>query len=576
MVNVQKTIFLKYPGIEKFPFLVRKFLLEFIKKIIYENEINNFLKVNSNMGAFEFIDMVLEYFNFSYKFSSNQIENIPSSGRVIIIANHPLGALDALSLINLIKRVRSDIKVVANDILREIEPLKSIILSVDVFGEKISKETIENIYTALDNEEAVIIFPSGEVSRVRPEGIRDIKWHKGFLKFAIKKSTPILPVYIKAKNSSFFYTMSAINKKFSTIFLPYEMFNKKNKNLEFMIGKIIPFKSFRDRNIDIKTKVKLFRRHLYSIAKNKKEIFATQKCIAHPENRQEIKNELKNSKLLGSTNDDKKIYLFEYKKESAVIKEIAMLREFTFRKVEEGTGKKRDNDEFDEYYKHIVLWDEDALEIVGAYRIGESNFIYGYFGYSGFYTNTLFDFKSSFKPYLKNSIELGRSFVQPKYWGSRALDYLWQGIGAYLYKNPHIRYMFGPVSLSSSIPKSAKNLIIYYYDLYYGSKDSLVKAKRAYTISEKEKKEISSIFCAKNKKENFMILKEQLECYGVNIPVMYKQYSELCEEGGMCLLDFNIDEDFNDCVDGFIIIDIEKIKDKKRKRYIKDTDISLD
>ena len=571
MVNIQKAISIKYPTITKLPFVIKKPVFGFIKKLIRENEINTFLNTYENAGPFEFIDGVLDYFDFSYKVSSNQIENIPSSGRVVIIANHPLGALDALSLIKLIKEVRSDIKIIANDVLSQINQLQPILLSIDAFGLKTSKETIEQIYDSLDNEEAVIVFPSGEVSRARPDGVKDTKWHKGFLKFALKKNAPILPIYIKAKNSALFYTISTINKKLSAALLPYEMFNKKNKSLEFIIGEIVPFKSFVQNNFDIKTKVKLFKKHLYNISKNKKPIFATQKCIARPENRQYIKEELAIAKVLGETTDGKKIYLFDYQKESSVMKEISRLREFTFRKVEEGTGKKRDIDEFDEYYKHIVLWDDIKLEIVGSYRIGESDFINEYFGKVGFYSNSLFNFNEKFEPYLTNSIELGRSFVQPKYWGSRALDYLWQGIGAYLYKNPHIRYMFGPVSLSSSIPKGAQNLIIYHYSKYYSANSDFLNPNLPFVLTKNEKNEMDCIFTKEDEKENFLLLKEQLECYNTTVPTLYKQYTELCEEGGISFMGYNIDENFNNCLDSFILVDIEKIKEKKRKRYIKDS-----
>jgi len=348
------------------------------------------------------------------------------------------------------------------------------------------------------------------------------------------------------------------------------MFNKKNKSLEFVIGEIIPFKSFQQNNFDIRTRVKLFKKHLYRISKKKKPIFSTQKCIARPENRQHIKEELATATILGETNDDKKIYLFDYKKESSVMKEISRLREFTFRKVEEGTGKKRDLDEFDEYYKHIVLWDNEKLEIVGSYRIGESDFINEYFGKEGFYSNSLFNFSDEFEPYLTNSIELGRSFVQPKYWGSRALDYLWQGIGAYLYKNPHIRYLFGPVSLSSSIPKGAQNLIIYHYSKYYSGNNNLLSPNHPFVLTKSEKSEMDYIFTKEDERENFLLLKEQLECYNATVPMLYKQYAELCEEGGISFMGYNIDEDFNNCLDSFILVDIQKIKEKKRKRYIKD------
>lgn len=568
MIDTKQAISVKFPQISNFPMPVKNSIFAIIKKLVYENEINSFLKENEKLGAFELIDAILEYFNFSYKYPSNQIENIPSSGRVVIIANHPLGALDALSLIHLIKQVRKDVKIVANDMLMQVNQLKPILLGVDVFGYTTSKTAINEIYSSLDKEEAVIIFPSGEVSRARPTGITDTKWHSGFLKFALKKSAPILPVYIKGKNSSLFYAVSAINKKLSIGFLPYEMFNKKNKSIEFVIGELIPHRSFKDHNLNLKAKSKLFKKHLYRIAKKKNAIFATQRCIAHPENRQEIKDELKSAFLLGETSDKKMIYLFDYRTESAVMKEIGRLRELTFRKVEEGTGKKRDTDEYDEYYEHIVLWDEERLEIVGSYRIGNSKHILEMLGVEGFYSDSLFKFKKEFKCYLENSIELGRSFVQPAYWGSKALDYLWQGIGAYLYKHKDIKYMFGPVSLSSSIPKDALNMIVYYYSKYY-LKDGLVDPVTPFVFTTKELEELKEIFSSSSQTEDFMTLKEYLRNYNTTIPTLYKQYTELCEDGGVKFLGFNVDREFNDCIDGLIVVDVDKIKEKKRQRYIK-------
>jgi hypothetical protein len=58
---------------------------------------------------------------------------------------------------------------------------------------------------------------------------------------------------------------------------------------------------------------------------------------------------------------------------------------------------------------------------------------------------------------------------------------------------------------------------------------------------------------------------------GTAVPPLYKQYTELCEPGGVSFLDFNIDPDFNNCVDGLVVDDMEKLKEQKRKRYIEQT-----
>ncbi len=109
---------------------------------------------------------------------------------------------------------------------------------------------------------------------------------------------------------------------------------------------------------------------------------------------------------------------------------------------------------------------------MGAYRVKKTND-----STDNLYTATLFDYKTEFTPYLASGLELGRSFVQPKYWGSRALESLWQGIGAYLRHNPDVRYLFGPLSISNAYPKGAINLLVTFYRQYFSMPQPLVAAK---------------------------------------------------------------------------------------------------
>lgn len=570
MVDIEQTFYNSVPQAKKYPKWTTKPIVYFLKKLFHEEEANRVLEKIGHLEGFEFLEAVLEYFNVTYLASAKEKLNIPHSGRVVIIANHPLGALDALCLILLVREVRADIKVVANELLMLFPQLHSWLIPVDTMGGRSKKDSIKEIYKALENESAVIIFPSGEVSRARPTGVRDTKWNKGFLTFAKKTSSPILPIYIKARNSSFFYTVSMINKPLAALLLPHEMFKKRNSVIDFRIGEIIPNKSIIEMPIiNEKQEVSLIQKHLYRVGKRRKGIFKTQTCIAHPENRQELKQELKHAEILGKTTDGKEIYLFDYFAESAMMREVGRLRELTFRKVDEGTGSKRDIDRYDEYYRHIILWDNDNLEVVGAYRLGEANYIMEKYGHSGFYSYSLFDYKEAFEPFLQNSVELGRSFVQPKYWGSRALDYLWQGIGSYLHKNTSIKYLFGPVSLSNSYPKMGKNMILHFYSLYFPVPTPLIAPKEPFIINKNEMLEIQNIFTEDNYKEDFKRLKRLLATMSLNVPTLYKQYSDLCEEGGIYFAGFNIDHEFGDCVDSFIIVNIDKIKESKRDRYIK-------
>ena len=568
MLDVEKMIQEKYPKLRNNK-IIKSAISKFSDSVIHQDEINKFLKRNKHLAPLEFVEHVLDEMQFNYLVSDKYLENIPTEGRVVIIANHPLGALDALALIKLISSVRKDVKIIANDFLNTLTPLRPILLDINNFKNKQSKESINNIYDALNSEEVVIIFPSGEVSRATPTGIKDKKWHKGFLKFAKRSNSPILPVFIGGKNSKIFYSVSALNKKLSMLLLSNEMFKQKNKSIEIIVGELIPYENVTPKGIEQEQLIRLYKKHLYNLKKGI-SFFTTQKAIALPEDRRDLKKELKKSPLLGLTKDNKKIYLYEYSlKNSAVLNELGRLREISFRKVGEGANKKRDIDKYDRYYKHIILWDDEALEIVGAYRIAECKNILEHYSQNALYTTTLFEYNDALVPYLKNSIELGRSFVQPKYWGSRALDYLWQGIGAYIKNNPQIEYMYGPVSISGAYPKIAKNMILYFYDYYFHDNEALVQAKLPYTINledEYMQTFIKEMQCD-NYSADFKLLKKALGFLELSVPTLYKQYADLCEKGGIRFSAYNIDEDFSDCVDSFILVDVKRIKEKQKKRY---------
>ncbi len=567
-ISVESYFLHNYPSFEKIPHLLRQGIVAFFKRLFHENEINAFLERHAHRDAFGFIEAILEHFNLDIVINKNELDRIPSYGKCVIIANHPLGALDALALLHVISDVRKDVKVVASNFLSGFENLHDVLIPIENVRGKMERSSVEAIYDALAKEQAVIIFPSGEVSRARPSGIKDTKWRSGFLKIAQKTQAPILPIFIEAKNSRAFYLLSMISKALATATIPHEMFKYHDKSIGFRIGKSIPYESYEFGSMTLIDRVKLFRKHFYRVAKKRRGLFKTFNPIALAENRQELKRELQNAKALGETSDGKKIYLYRNEEENAIIKEIGRLREISFRQVKEGSGKKRDLDEYDFFYEHIVLWDEKELEIVGSYRIAKAQEMIDMFELDGLYTSTLFDYDDAFKRYFQNGIELGRSFVQPRYWNSRALDYLWQGIGAYLRANPQIRYLFGPVSISRSYNDEAVALLVFFYSTYFPAQSEGVRHKESYVITGERQRNFETLFTCNDYREDVVRLKNILQEMGYAIPTLYKQYSDLCEEGGVQFFDFGIDRDFDNCVDGFLVVDLLKLKESKRKRYI--------
>lgn len=548
--------------------LMSKSIRNILRYLLHEKALLTIEKQYPYAKGLDFAEAMLDHFDFGYCVSDKDREKIPATGKVIIIANHPIGTLDGAALIKMISEVRPDFKVVANDLLMNVKPLHSLLLPVNNMGNKTPKKNLEAIYQHLNNEGAVIIFPAGEVSRMGASGIRDGSWHKGFLNFATATQSPILPVYMDARNSAFFYAISAVYKPLSTLLLIKEMFKQAHKRMNIKIGDVIPFEYFDSLDVPQISKVKLFKKHLYNIARNKAEILKTEKAIAHPENRAELRAAIRNCELLGNTADGKKILLYRQQGSSPIMREIGRLREVAFRLVGEGTGKRRDIDGYDLDYLHLILWDDDDLEVVGAYRFAETQKLIDNPQSQGIYTNTLFDYQPSMTPIFAKGLELGRSFVQPKYWGKRSLDYLWVGIGAFVAKNPQYRYLFGPVSISNALPAPAKNLLVHYYQHYFPCEEMIAKAKTPFQLDDMEKGELLAAFDGADKEKDFVTLKHLLANCGVSVPTLYKQYSSLCEEGGVSFSAFNIDPDFNDCVDGLVVVDLDKLLTKKRIRYI--------
>jgi len=566
MFRVDQVIAEHYPALNdrKIASTIAKPIL---RRLLHEQVFLDFAEEFPHLQGIEFVEQVLDYFSFSYAVSDKERENIPPTGKVMIIANHPIGTLDGLALLKLIHDTRSDVKIVANDLLMSVEPLRSLLLPVRVLTGSSGKEHIRRIHRSLEAGEAVIIFPSGEVSRLGPSGVRDGVWFQGFLKMAQRAKAPILPIHIGGHNSTSFYVASWLAKPLSTLMLVGQMFHQREKEITMKIGSIIPYQSYRSLPIPTKEKITLLKRHLYRIGAGKSGLIATETAIARPERKADLKKAVHSGNMLGRTPDGKSIFLFETAESSPVLREIGRLREVSFRAVGEGTGKRRDLDHFDHYYQHLILWDEDDLEIAGAYRFVDAGTVVAEKGARGLYTGSLFTLDAHRSTFLENGLELGRSFVQPRYWGKRGLGYLWFGIGAYLAGNPRYRYLFGPVSISNAMPQLARELLIYFYKLYFSPGSDISCSRNPFSFSEPIS-ELDKIFSGTDYKRDFRKLKSLLANLGTSVPPLYKQYTELCEPGGVVFLDFNIDPAFNNCVDGLVIVDIEKLKESKRNRYI--------
>jgi putative hemolysin len=240
-----------------------------------------------------------------------------------------------------------------------------------------------------------------------------------------------------------------------------------------------------------------------------------------------------------------------------ILKEIGRLREITFREVGEGTNKTIDLDRYDIYYNHLFIWDNVAKMIVGAYRIGKGDEIFYSYGKKGFYVNELFKMKSQIYPVLRRGLELGRSWVRKEYQQKPLpLFLLWKGILKYLLDNPQYQYLYGPVSISNYFSQFSKSLIVnFIYQNHFDSDMAqMVKPRKKFKVDFSQID--ADILTASSKSlKNLDALISEIETTHIKVPVLLRQYMALNAK----IICFNIDPKFSDCLDGFLVLNLENV-----------------
>jgi len=524
------------------------------------DEIDAFLDAHRHLRGLAFVSAALRFLQAEHAVGEADLARIPAHGRVVLVANHPSGALDALALLEAVGRVRQDVRIVGNDLLASIEPLAGLLLPVRILGGRPQPGSLHAIEDALRSERCVIVFPAGEVSRLSLRGVRDGHWRRGFLHFARRTASPVLPVRIVARNSAQFYGASALFKPAGTALLAREMFARRRHPVRLYVG--APMRLPADG--DLRRQLREVRRALYRLGGRATAPARVPEALPPPLPVHRLRDEIARTELLGQTGDGKQIRLAACGEGSPLLLEIGRLRERAFRSVGEGTGRARDIDGYDLDYEHLLVWDDAASRIAGAYRIARGAALLSRRGLGGLYTASLFRYADAALPRLAEGMELGRSFVDPDYRGGRSLDYLWQGIGAYLRRHPQVRYLYGAVSISAALPAAASAKIVGYYRRHHGvDGEPLAVARRPYP-------ETAAPACVDEDADAaFDRLRDELSGYGVSVPMLYRQYTALCEPGGARFLAFGVDPDFSDSIDGLIEVDLYRIRAGKGARYLR-------
>jgi putative hemolysin len=545
-------------------------LFEAILKILQVAKTDDLYHRLQGGDAESFCERLLAALRVEVVVPAADLASVPRTGPVLAVANHPFGIVEGVALARLLPTIRPDVKILANSVLAALPELNGRMIPVETFGgpeaSRVNSRGIREALTWLKNGGMLLVFPAGEVSQLRlelgkPVEVVDPVWSRSIAWLLKRTKATALPIYIAGRNSALFQLAGLVHPRLRSALLPLELLNKQQTRVELRCG--TPILAARVAQFaDEEALVEHLRWRTYLLRRREwvgRRQLMTGKPLSEPIPVDCLRMEMSEQPLLRAGEMD--LYVRRGVDLPFTLREIGRLREETFRRVGEGTGKTADLDRYDAYYHHLYLWHRGDERIVGAYRLGLVDEIVARRGVKGLYTHSLFAFDERLLRYMGPAIELGRSFVHPDYQrGFQPLLMLWKGIGRFVLDHAPARVLFGPVSISADYAQVSRELMASVLSRQNGNPllERLVKARRPLKPSHDVQQ---PTYCDLHELAELVA---NLEPDGKSIPVLLRQYLKL---GGQ-LLAFHVDPKFGNCLDGLIVVDLAATDAKLLERYM--------
>ena len=528
-----------------------------------------------------FIEQAMDALGVTFNVDGQPVSRIPKTGPLVVVCNHPFGVLEGLMLVKILREVRTDIKIMANFMLTKIPEMEDLIIEVDPFGKPDSaKKNIAGLKASMrwiKDGGALIVFPAGEVSslKVKKAMVADPEWSPMVGRIIRKTKAQALPVFFDGRNSGLFQTLGLIHPKLRTVMLPHENLRQGGgKPIRVALGSAISSDKLAGFDTDaeimdyLRFRTYLLRKDKPAFSFKKKPDARKMDPIANSRGKHILASEVKalpDENVLIRSGDFTVFHAAAFQI-PRILREIGIRREETFRAVGEGTGRPMDIDEYDDTYRHLVLWNHANREVAGAYRFGLTDEIVKDHGVQGLYTSTLFDYRPGLIENMGPALEMGRSFITASYQKSyQPLLLLWKGVAEFVVANPKYTKLFGCVSISGEYSVLSRELIMNFMQrhAYLPELASQATPKRPPKGKRLKKVDFSLPEAVFRDPEDVADFVRDVES-DKSIPVLLRQYLKL---GGK-ILGFNVDPDFGDCLDGLILVDLMQSDPKVLSRFM--------
>lgn len=559
----------------------RAVLRPVLQRFTHLRELQRLYEQAAELTGLEFVAAILQRLQITVEYDAAELRRVPAAGAFIAVANHPSGMLDGLVLLHVLGQARPELRTVANELLAPLLPQlqqQFVLVKPDAEDGPRNVPGLRRLLQFLHNDVPLLLFPAGEVAhRHAPFGpVEESAWHPTAGRLVRAARLPVLPVWVSGQNSQSFNWLGLVHPLLRTARLPAELLNKRGQTVHVRIGQAVGPQELHQLPPDAQMPYLRARVHalapaplsrtaallapLQPVAQAPAEVVAE----TRPELIEADLAALRPARRLVQSRQWE-VYVAKKKEIPHVLREIGRLRELTFRREGEGTLQAIDLDQHDDYYRHLFVYDRAGRKLVAAYRIGPGRAILRQHGRRGFYLNSLFRLQKGLKPLLRQSLELGRSFVREEYQRQPLpLALLWKGIAAYLSQHPEYRYLIGPVSISNRFTPASKGAMVDFIRRHSFDAElaAYVRPRKQFRYRPLDAAERPGVLqTGVDSIDALGRLIASIEPRGLGIPTLLRQYVRLNAR----FIGFNVDPAFSNSLDGFIVLDASELPDRAHR-----------
>jgi putative hemolysin len=548
-----------------------KLIFKLLDRVLAINKLDGLYRENNLHGLDKttFARSLLDGLNIQLLGLEELQTKIPKTGPLVIASNHPFGGIEGVFLAWAIEQVRPDIKVMANQGLKIFPELEDYFIFTNPLSEKDPKNapSIRACLKHVKTGGALLIFPAGRVSYFHKDTkrIADHSWNRLIASIANRTNAHYLPIFVGGLNSPLFYRLGRIYFRLRLLMLPRELINKRDAKITITAGTAIEIKHYAN-NINLDTQTALFRAQSYHLDPDWQKVWPVESVARL----QPLALEVSGDKILQEVYqlpseqhllDHKELSVyFGYQKQMPnTVHEIARLRELVFREHNEGSGEPLDTDHFDATYTHLFVIKKSTGQIIGAYRMGQTDKLLADGNLENLYLHRMFDFGPNFVNRQQPCLEMGRSFLIPEYQRSfQGLLLLWRGIGAFVCQYPQYRTLYGTVSISKLY--DARSVAVIQQAMVTPTNKVVPRT----LFDHKLHPEVQKFAEQHGLQSHVSALLKGIESDGKDVPILLKHYNKL----GAVFHCLGIDKSFNDTPGLLLSVDLPNAPEKLLKLYL--------